>query len=148
MIGPAQNIGDARELARTNRIDVALLDVNLSDGEVIAPVLEALRARAVPVLIYTGAELPQRLRERHPELRVLQKPLVSARIVGELWKAARRDQPSSENRAPYRNIPASGLSGMIQMLSLWEGNACAGGAGTSVSGPKLAQGENPTNERR
>ena len=70
-------------------VDAALLDVNLTDGEV-TPVLEALRARRMPVVIYTGGSLPKGVLHRHPDLIALSKPIMSARLIGELRRAWKR----------------------------------------------------------
>jgi two-component SAPR family response regulator len=53
VVGPAGTIEAALELARQERIDAAILDVNVR-GERIDPVAEALIARGVPVLFATG----------------------------------------------------------------------------------------------
>jgi hypothetical protein len=36
------------------KVDVALVDLNVADGSA-APLLEALRARGIPTVLYTGA---------------------------------------------------------------------------------------------
>ena len=54
------------------RIEAAILDVNLSDGAV-TPVLEALHARGIPTLVYTGGSVPEDVRGRHPDLVTLQR---------------------------------------------------------------------------
>jgi DNA-binding NtrC family response regulator len=86
VVGPAGTVAEARRIIRSRAVDVALLDINLADGEV-TPILEALRAHGVPTIVYTGGELPARMRERHPELKVLQKPALPARLVGEIRRA-------------------------------------------------------------
>lgn len=88
VIGPTKSIRETQELLRTREIDAAILDVNLSDGD-ITPVLEALRAREVPVVIYSGTGLPERLSERHPDVIVLKKPVQPGRLLGELQRAQR-----------------------------------------------------------
>lgn len=91
VLGPVGSMREAQQMVRKETaIDAAVLDVNLSDGD-ITPVLEALRARKVGVVIYTGSEsLPGKLGERHPDVVVLQKPVQPGRIVGEIQKAHRR----------------------------------------------------------
>jgi DNA-binding NtrC family response regulator len=87
VIGPVASVGEARRILKGGTaVDAALLDVNLSDGEV-TPVIEALRARKVPVVIYTGGSLPERVLQRHPDLIALSKPIMSARLIGELRRA-------------------------------------------------------------
>ena len=53
VVGPASRIEAACEMARTNAIDLAILDVNIA-GQTIAPVVEALSARAIPMVFSTG----------------------------------------------------------------------------------------------
>src|SRR4051812_17966047 len=54
-VGPAATVSEARRLIKEcPSLNAALLDVNLSDGPV-TPVLEALSARGIPTVIYTGS---------------------------------------------------------------------------------------------
>jgi CheY-like chemotaxis protein len=81
----AASAAGALAVLRTERPDAALLDVNLSDGPV-SPVLEALSARGIPTVVYTGGVVPEGIRQRHPDLVALSKPVLPARLVGELRK--------------------------------------------------------------
>ncbi len=84
VIGPAATLSDAQKLlAEGVSIDAALLDLNLPDGAV-TPVLEALSARGVPTVVYTGGEVPPSVRKRHPDLIALAKPVRPARLIAEL----------------------------------------------------------------
>jgi DNA-binding NtrC family response regulator len=90
VVGPFSRHAEARQLVRNGtKVDVALLDVNVGDGPA-TPLLEALAARGIPTLVYTGGELPASVRKRHPELTVLAKPVTSARLLSELRRASRR----------------------------------------------------------
>jgi DNA-binding NtrC family response regulator len=83
-VGPAASIREARKLIKDSRsLDAALLDVNLGDG-VVTPVLEALSARGVPTVVYSGGAVPEDVRQRHPDLVALSKPVLPARLIGEL----------------------------------------------------------------
>ena len=85
-VGPAASICEARRLIRDSAsLDAALLDVNLSDG-FVTPVLEALSARGIPTVVYTGGVVPEDVRQRHPDLLALSKPVLPARLIGELRK--------------------------------------------------------------
>jgi two-component SAPR family response regulator len=53
VVGPAATIDEALDLARTELLHVAVLDVNVR-GQRIDPVAEALIERGVPVLFATG----------------------------------------------------------------------------------------------
>jgi DNA-binding NtrC family response regulator len=86
-VGPAASIREARQLIRNVAVlDAAVLDVNLADGSV-TPILEALSARGIPTVIYTGGVVPEDVRQRHPNLIALSKPVLPARLIGELRKA-------------------------------------------------------------
>jgi DNA-binding NtrC family response regulator len=84
VLGPCAGTREARDLLkRDSRVDVAVLDVNVRDGA-ITPVLEALHARRIPTVIYTGGALREDVRRRHPDLTVLTKPIRPARLIAEL----------------------------------------------------------------
>jgi DNA-binding NtrC family response regulator len=86
-VGPASSVREARQLIKTVAVlDAAVLDLNLADGSV-TPILEALSARGVPTVIYTGSAVPEDVRHRHPDLIALSKPVLPARLIGELRKA-------------------------------------------------------------
>jgi hypothetical protein len=72
-------------------------DMNLSDGPV-TPVLEALNARDIPTVVYTGGAVPEDVRQRHPDLVTLGKPVLPARLIGEIRKviAGSHPHPSAE----------------------------------------------------
>ncbi|WP_371416303.1 response regulator [Rubellimicrobium sp. CFH 75288] len=53
VVGPVGRVAEALNLATAERLDAAILDVNLA-GETTAPVAEALRARGVPFAFATG----------------------------------------------------------------------------------------------
>ena len=85
-VGPASSVREVRQLIKADpALDAALLDVNLKDGPV-TPVLEALSARGVPTVVYTGGAVPEDVRQRYPELIALAKPVPPARLIGELRK--------------------------------------------------------------
>jgi DNA-binding NtrC family response regulator len=89
-VGPVSTVREARELLREGlSLDAALLDMNLSDGPV-TPVLEALSARGVPTVIYSGGVVPDDVRQRHSHLVALSKPELPARLIGELRKVIDR----------------------------------------------------------
>jgi DNA-binding NtrC family response regulator len=86
-VGPASSVRESRQLIRDVAVlDAAVLDVNLADGSV-TPILEALSARGIPTVIYTGGAVPEDVRHRHPDLIALSKPVLPARLIGELRKA-------------------------------------------------------------
>jgi DNA-binding response OmpR family regulator len=96
VVGPISTVAEARQLIRNGaKVDAALLDLNLGDGSV-TPLLEALRARSIPTLVYTGGVVPEPLRKRHPELTVLTKPVPPARLIAELRRATRNHVGSAQ----------------------------------------------------
>jgi len=53
VVGPYGNVQEALAAARTEAVDLALLDVNLA-GEMVFPVAEVLAERGVPFLVLSG----------------------------------------------------------------------------------------------
>lgn len=88
VVGPVKSIKEAGRAAKIETFDVAILDINLSDGEV-TPILEQLYARKIPMLVYSGSGLPEKTAGRHPDLTVLEKPVLPAKLLGEIVKAHR-----------------------------------------------------------
>jgi len=95
VIGPVGSLREVRQIMKSEPlIDAAVLDINLRDGNV-TPVLEALRARRVGVVVYTGSdELPAKVSERHPDIVVLRKPVQPGRLISEIQRACRNMNPS------------------------------------------------------
>jgi DNA-binding NtrC family response regulator len=92
-VGPACSVREARQLIRDVAVlDAAVLDVNLADGSV-TPILESLSARGIPTVVYTGGVVPEDVRHRHPDLIALSKPVLPARLIGELRKAIGTSRP-------------------------------------------------------
>jgi DNA-binding NtrC family response regulator len=85
-VGPASSVREAQHLVKDgSAVDAALLDVNLRDRPV-TPVLEALSAWGVPTVVYAGGVVSENVRQRHPDLITLAKPVPPARLIGELRK--------------------------------------------------------------
>jgi DNA-binding response OmpR family regulator len=83
VVGPAADLGEALELARTGEFDAALLDVNLG-GKAIFPVADVLRERGVPFIFASGYG-EAGIDASHRGAPVLQKPFRE----GDLGKALR-----------------------------------------------------------
>ena len=81
--GPAATVQEALALIATSPIVAAILDVNLSDGD-ISPVAEALIDAGIPIILQTGVGLPSGLTARFPDLIVHIKPCVPAQLVHQL----------------------------------------------------------------
>ncbi len=54
VIGPFSSSGDAVSAANRKIVDLALLDVNLGDGDTSVPVAQTLAERSVPFAFLTG----------------------------------------------------------------------------------------------
>lgn len=79
VIGPAPSVRAALGLLEREIPDVALVDVNL-DGEMADPVIDALVARRIPVLLTTGYDA-RALPSRFSSIRVLEKPAKMRTVV-------------------------------------------------------------------
>jgi DNA-binding response OmpR family regulator len=94
ILGPAATTERAlRLLEGTDRVDAAVLDVNLR-GETVYAVADALLARAVPFVFttgYTASVIPP----RYLGVDVLQKPLPAADMVRAVIALTRRGGSSS-----------------------------------------------------
>jgi DNA-binding response OmpR family regulator len=74
-VGPYRSVATALEAARTEPLDLAVLDVNL-DGERVYPVAEILAARHIPFLFLSGYG-EEAIPENHAEWKVCAKPFKS-----------------------------------------------------------------------
>lgn len=83
VVGPAATVREALALIATNAIAAAILDVNLSDGD-ISPVAELLIDAGIPIILQTGIGLPPELAARYPDIVVHIKPCVAAQLVHQL----------------------------------------------------------------
>jgi DNA-binding NtrC family response regulator len=83
VLGRAASVEEALALVHVDLPDAAILDVNLADGEV-TPVLDALLAREVPVLLYTGGGATAEILLRKPDIAIIRKPARAAQILSSL----------------------------------------------------------------
>jgi len=66
VVGPVARLKKAVEMAQSEAIDLAILDVNIN-GEEAYPIAEVLEARGIPFIFSTGygkSSLPARYRDR------------------------------------------------------------------------------------
>jgi two-component SAPR family response regulator len=73
VLGPFNRISEAMIALRNNRIDAAVLDVNLG-GELIYPLADVLAADHVPFVFITGYGAEE-IETRYARVPVLQKPI-------------------------------------------------------------------------
>ncbi len=92
--GPVSSVKNALQLIETRPITAAILDSNLTDGD-ITPVATRLLEASIPIIIQSGVGIPPNLAERFPELVVFIKPYVAADLVSKLAVliAAKPDHP-------------------------------------------------------
>jgi CheY-like chemotaxis protein len=82
VVGPFGRLADAMEAARTERLDGALMDVNLA-GERVFAAAEILSTRQVPFLLLSGYG-SKVLPDGHPDWPVRSKPFEIDRVMVEL----------------------------------------------------------------
>ncbi len=90
IIGPAANIANAHALMQREKLDAAVLDLNLN-GERPTGVAEALTERRVPFVIVTGysdRQLEEPVLQRAPRLG---KPFRAEELVQTLARIARTE---------------------------------------------------------
>lgn len=85
VVGPAFVVSDALELARTNQLSAAVLDVMVGVQDVY-PVADYLDRCSVPFLFHTGHGSAPTLNGRWPRALVLAKPVASDRLIAELGR--------------------------------------------------------------
>lgn len=85
VVGPAASVEEALDLLERTEVVGAILDVNLSDGD-ITPVVITLAERGVPTILQTGIGLPPALATQFPALVVHIKPCTPAHLISELTK--------------------------------------------------------------
>ncbi|MGH6943875.1 MAG: response regulator [Geminicoccaceae bacterium] len=93
-VGPVARLSDALEIARSDALDGAVLDLNLRD-ELAFPVAEELERRGVPLIFATGYDdanaIPERL-ARRPHLR---KPYLGRELERLMIATFRCSRPGS-----------------------------------------------------
>ena len=83
VIGPAGSVCEALMLIEQHLVQAAILDVNLSDRDV-TPIAELLIGGGVPVIFYSGLDLPVALRERYPSAWFCKKPILPVLLLNKL----------------------------------------------------------------
>jgi DNA-binding response OmpR family regulator len=99
IVGPAARLAHALELARSEDLDAALLDINLAD-EMIWPVAKVLRRRNVPFLFLSAFYPLNGLPERFVNVPSLAKPLAPERLLRHLREMWDESSPGSLKCAP------------------------------------------------
>jgi DNA-binding response OmpR family regulator len=84
VVGPAHRLDRALELARSEDVDAAVLDVNLAGSQSVE-VAEILDARSIPFLFVTGQSL-QHIPAAFQDRDVLRKPFAEASLTAAVRK--------------------------------------------------------------
>jgi DNA-binding response OmpR family regulator len=88
IVGPYSRVGPALAAATSEKIDLAVLDVNVA-GVMVYPVAEALVARGIPFLFLSGYGA-QAIPENRPNWRVCSKPFLATNLATMLVAELRR----------------------------------------------------------
>lgn len=83
VVGPVASVKEALALIGERPVAAAILDANLTDGD-IWPVVEMLTASGCPIILQTGVGPSPELAVRFPGLVVQIKPCVAAKLVVQL----------------------------------------------------------------
>ena len=81
--GPVASVKNALELIKTRQITAAILDSDLTDGD-ITPVAILLLEADIPIIIQSGVGITSELARCYPDLVVYIKPYVAADLVDKL----------------------------------------------------------------
>lgn len=73
VVGPYASVGVACEAVEDETPTLAVLDVNLIDGDVY-PLADILHARRVPLIFHTGSMVVEQLKQRYAGSHVISKP--------------------------------------------------------------------------
>lgn len=79
-VGPVATVRQALDLMRTTPISAAIVDVTLADGNV-EPILEALEARSLPMVVHTATALPPTVAARFQHVPVYTKPIPAHQLA-------------------------------------------------------------------
>jgi DNA-binding LytR/AlgR family response regulator len=85
VIGPLGSLDQAVAAAREEALDAAVLDVNVG-GRLVTPVADALAARAIPFVFYTGYDAAS-LPGRHAAAPILMKPCQTHELKNALLRS-------------------------------------------------------------
>jgi CheY-like chemotaxis protein len=101
IVGPASDVANALELAHSEQMDIAVLDVNLRGAETY-PIAAALAARAVPFIFATGYGRHS-LREPYGDAPLLKKPFQQSdleKLLADTFEAAHGDRSGNVGESP------------------------------------------------
>jgi PAS domain S-box-containing protein len=88
VVGPCSNITEAMVALRHNRVDAAVLDINLG-GDLVYPLADILVAENIPFVFVTGYG-NEELDSRFASVPILQKPIEAQALQAVLTRGSRR----------------------------------------------------------
>lgn len=94
VIGPAQSLASAMQMAAREQVDAALLDVNLA-GEAVYPAASILAERGIPFLFCSGYTGAGRIPVEFADVPRVTKPYTSAGIAEALGDLLSEDGDGS-----------------------------------------------------
>src|SRR5262249_43370888 len=105
-VGPAARLAEAVQLAQSEALDAALLDIDIA-GDMIWPVAEELQRRGVPFVFLSAYPRLDVVPAAFAAIPRLDKPLETKRLLGYLsaiWESSARDSISfvERNSANHR----------------------------------------------
>ena len=83
VLGPAGSVSKALALLETCVVAAAILDIQLSDGDV-TPIAVALIAQGIPVILQSGISPPPALKRIYPDGVIFKKPVSPELLVRKL----------------------------------------------------------------
>ena len=86
VVGPSVHLEEAKNRARNDDIDIAILDVNLGAGKTSKPVKDILDDRGIPYVFITAYDTDQITFVDETD-RVMKKPVTSNQLLAALRKA-------------------------------------------------------------
>ena len=95
--GPVASVENALALIETRPITAAILDSNLTDGDITSVATLLLDAN-IPIILQSGVGIPPELAVRFPDLVVFIKPYVAADLVSKLAVLIAAKRNHTENQ--------------------------------------------------
>ena len=98
VIGPASHVASSLSLIQSHKIDVALLDVDLGQGENSLPIAAELTRRGIPILFHTGRRAFTDLLTQFAGARQIYKPADFCKLKGHLEALLAEAAETSQSR--------------------------------------------------
>lgn len=85
VVGPAHSLSEARELVRSNSVDIAVVDIDLGDGDTF-DFARTLQSRGLPFIFATGYNCGK-VPAGFEHIKCLEKPFTEHALVSSLVEA-------------------------------------------------------------